>query len=387
MKKYTLFDKVSAFIPYLLVFIASLYSPMDPDLGWHLKYGEYFWQHGSLLRDNTFSTMMPNFHWANTSWLTDIISYAAYHLGGFFGLTLLGAVVVTGTFYFLTKAFKVTLWQQTLVFPLVLYLEQPINAVSFRGQQLALFFLAVLFYLISLYKKNPRLLWLSVPLFLVWGAIDGEFLLGFALFGLWVILYLFKQVWEKTFKQGYKTTKAKNNISFYSKKALRALVEDKKEIILLVSLLIGSFAATFTNPFGYGIHLDALSHIGSPLLKDINEYLPFAYLSQEWWNEMIVGIILIFGLFILCFRGKFLELFPTLGGGLLLFILSLQIRRYAWPSYYLVFPLFAMMATFLKPDKKKVTQIASVVLLALMLAVAIWRHYPSKYISFSWDEY
>src|SRR6185312_3486924 len=96
----SLFDKIIEVLPYLIVFIYSLYRPADPDLGWHLKYGEYFWQHGAVLRDNTFSTMMTEFHWANTSWLTDIIGFLIYHFGGFLGLTIAGALIVTVTFYF-----------------------------------------------------------------------------------------------------------------------------------------------------------------------------------------------------------------------------------------------------------------------------------------------
>jgi len=77
------FQNLLPFVPYFIVFIASLYFPSDPDLGWHLKYGEYFFQHGSILRDNTFSTLMPQFHWANVSWGTDVLTYAAFMSGGF----------------------------------------------------------------------------------------------------------------------------------------------------------------------------------------------------------------------------------------------------------------------------------------------------------------
>src|SRR5579872_1531436 len=150
-----IFNSFLPILPYLIVFIYSLYQPSDPDLGWHLKYGEYFWQHGTVLRNNTFSTMMPDFHWANTSWLTDIIGYPIFHLGGLFGLSIAGASVVTITFYFFAKAFKLSLWQQTLVFPFVLYLEDPVNAISFRGQQIALLCAGVLFYLISRYEEKP----------------------------------------------------------------------------------------------------------------------------------------------------------------------------------------------------------------------------------------
>lgn len=381
-------NKILFVLPYLLVFILSLFHPSDPDLGWHLRYGEYFYQHGALLRDNTFSTMMPNFHWANTSWLTDIISYTVYHLGGLFGLSLLGALVVTVTFYFFAKAARMTLWEQTIVFPIMIYLEKPVNEISFRGQQAVLLFLGILFYLISLYEKKPKLLWLAVPLFWIWVDIDGEFLLGYALFVLWMCLYIIKKLWEKVIVFSSQKGKPQKWLGFSWKKLQQALSGEKKEIGLLFSTAIASLLVTFINPFGYGLHLDALSHIGSPLLKDIGEYLPFQMYSQGWWNEVLVGILLVFGLFILSFRGKFFQIFPLLGGGLLLYFLSLQTLRYAWPAYYLLFPLLAMTATFLKPDQKKVTKIAASVLLIIFFALAIWSRYPfTKYTNFGWDNY
>src|SRR6266404_1762749 len=383
-----LFDRIFLLLPYLIVFIYSLYTPADPDLGWHLKYGEYFWQHGKLLRDNTFSTMMPNFHWANTSWLTDIIAYTAYHLGGFLGLTVLAAVIVTLTFYFFAKAFSLTLWQQTIVFPFILYLEEPINAIAFRGQQLDLLLIGILFYLISMYEKKPRILWFTVLLFLFWVNIDGEFLLGYALFGLWVVLYIIKQVFREIFVDKQQKRKVNINFRYYLEKLKSAVIEEKKEILPLFVILVCCLIATFITPFGYNIFLSVLSFIGNPHLKDIGEYLPFAYLSQDWWNEIIVGIILVFGLFILGFRGIFLDLMPILGGGLLLFVLSLQIRRYAWPAYYLVFPLLAMTATFLKPDGKKTTKIATTILLLAFLIIVTWVRYPfTKFTNFNWSEY
>jgi len=373
--------KVTPFLPYLIVFIYSLYTPSDPDLGWHLKYGEYFWQHGTVLRDNTFSAMMPTYHWANTSWITDIIVYTAYHLGGLFGVTLLAAGVVALTFYFFSKAFSLTLWEQTLVFPFMLYLEDPINNISFRGQQIVFLFIGILFYLISFYEKKPKVLWFALPLFWVWAGIDGEFMLGFGLFAFWMALFVFNKLRIDFLSQ-------KKNKKTFFEKAKQILFTERKEIFFLLSVLITSFLITFVNPFFYRIHLEVLSYIGNPLLKDISEYLPFDMYSQQWWSEIVVGMILIFGMFILGFRGKFWTMFPVLGGGLILFILSLGIRRYAWPAYYLLIPLLAMTATFLKPDGKKLTKITTTITLLLLLGVVIWQRYPfSQYVQFNWDQY
>jgi hypothetical protein len=238
-------SKILLVLPYLVVFTFSLYQPSDPDLGWHLKYGQYFWQHGTLLRDNTFSTMMPNYHWANTSWLTDIISYTTYHLGGFLGLSLLGALIVTLTFYFFAKATKMTLWEQTIVFPLMLYLEEPVNAVSFRGQLVVLLFIGILFYLISLYEKKPKMLWFTLLLFWIWVNIDGEFLLGYVLFASWVGLYILKKLIEKVFFTHLLKGKTKKWWGFSFKKLQEAFIDERKEIVQLLSILILSFVVTF----------------------------------------------------------------------------------------------------------------------------------------------
>lgn len=380
-----LFNRVLSFLPYIFVFIFSIYPPSDPDLGWHLKYGEYFWQHGSLLRDNTFSTMMPDFHWANTSWLTDIISYTTFHGGGLFGLTLLGAAVVSLTFYFFAKASRMTLWEQTIVFPLILYLEDPVNAISFRGQQVVLLCIGILFYLLSLYEKKPKLLWLTIPLFWIWVDIDGEFLLGYALFVSWVLLYIVRKLLVLMFTDSDKKSPWWHTVLKNYKEAFK---RESKEIGTLCLLLLCCLAATFINPFGYGLHLDAISHIGNPLLKDIGEYLPFQMYSQGWWNEVLVGIILIFGLFILSFQGKFGKNIPILGGGLFLYFLSLAVLRYAWPAYYTLFPLLAMTATFLKPDGKQTTKYIACILLVIFIAIGIKTRSPiTNYVRFSWLGY
>lgn len=375
-------------LPYLAVFIFSLYQPSDPDLGWHLKYGEYFWQHGTILRDNTFSTMMPNYHWANISWLTDIIFYTAYHLGGFLGLTLLSAIVVALTLYFFAKASNLTYWEQAIVFPIVLYLEEPINVVSFRGQQLVLLFIGVLFYFISQYEKKPRMLWLTVPLFLVWASVDGEFVLGYALFGIWVLLFLLKKIVKHILANKEKMKTEKSSVPLFFEKCIDAFSSEKNEMLVLFGVMLASILVTLINPFGYSIHLDALRYIGSPLLKDIAEYLPFQYLSKEWWNQIAVSIVLFFGLFILAFRGKFWDTFPMLGGGLVLFLFSLGVRRFAWPSYYLLFPLLAMVASFLKPDGKKLTKNIATVILVLIIVIQGWQRFPfTQYSTYNWNTY
>lgn len=42
--------KWTKILPFLTIFIASFYPSVDLDLGWHLKYGEYFFKNGEILK-------------------------------------------------------------------------------------------------------------------------------------------------------------------------------------------------------------------------------------------------------------------------------------------------------------------------------------------------
>lgn len=361
-----LFGKFVSLLPYFLVFVASLYLPSDPDLGWHLKYGEYFFQHGTILRDNSFSTMMPDFHWANVSWGTDVIGYLAYALGGFLGLTILSAIIVTLTFFFFSKSANLSLWEQTLFFPLMLYLEQQLNSISFRGQQISMLFLGVLAYLISLYEKKPKIIYLTVPLFWIWVNLHGEFFLGLAFFAVWIAVIKIQKFF--TYKKDYK----------------KVLYEEKQ----LVIVFLLSFIATFINPFGFNIHLGVIDQIGTPLLKDIAEYLPFKLLSQQWWNQVVIAIFLGMSLIFYYFKENLTTKIPYLSGTILLYLLSFNVSRYAWPTYYLILPFIKPLAGIFKPDRQRTTAIVSFILLFCTLVIIWVDKYPfSQFSSYSWSAY
>src|SRR5438045_3844040 len=75
-RKDTILLKVANIFIYASVFIFSLTYPIDPDLGWELKYGEYFFKYHEVLKTNIFSALMPNYYWVNHSWGADALLYA-----------------------------------------------------------------------------------------------------------------------------------------------------------------------------------------------------------------------------------------------------------------------------------------------------------------------
>ncbi|MBI2022745.1 hypothetical protein HYS97_02770, partial [Candidatus Daviesbacteria bacterium] len=339
-------------LPFILVFIAAIYQPNDLDLGWHLKYGEYFFQHGTILKDNIFSTDMTDYKWPNTDWATDLITYAIFSKFGFLGLSFTGALVITLTFLFFSLAFKLSFWQKALIFPILLVLEKTFNLVSFRGQLLSVMFLGVMVYLITLFESGKRkALFLLPALFLIWGNINGQFALGLGVLGIWAFSHLLKVFVEK-------------------ERRFSSIIGDIKFLSLVV---VATLIATLINPFGTEIYRIIIVHFGDPQLKFIAEYLPFLENSPEWWSHIVVGILIGFGGLFLYFSDKIKDYISHLPGVVVLYGISFFVKRYVWSLYYLTIPFLKPVADFIKPDSEKMTKIVAsfIILIALGLIVLI----------------
>ena len=356
--KLRLVSLVLTFLLLLSIFIASLFSSQDPDLGWHLKYGEYFFQNNSILRGNTLSSLMPDFKWNNSSWATDLLTYLTFNNFGFLGLSVLAALVITATFFFIGKAAKLSLFERSIIFPILFYFVLPVNRVSFRGQLLSLLLIAIMFYVLSRFEqKNKRGLLLLIPLFAIWSNFHGEFILGLALFLIWVFVYSAKEIYLNF----------RNNISSFF----------KKEKFLFVSLL-GSIIAVIINPFGIGVYKESLGHFDNPLQQSIAEFLPLSNLSTDFWNLLIIGIVLTLGFVMLGTGRKNLDKAPFYFPSLVLFLFTFWIKRYAWPLYYSCAFLMQPVVKFFEPDNKRHSLIMSGVFTISFFLFAVYVKYPFK---------
>jgi hypothetical protein len=356
-----------SFLPFVFVFIASLFQPKDPDLGWHLRYGEYFFKHHQILRDNIFSTMMPNYHWANGSWGTDLITYLIYNHFGFLGLTIASALIVMLTFFFFSKAAKLNFLQQSIFFPVLVYLTYSMNNNSFRGQQITLLFLGILFFILSKYKPQSRIFILIPPLFLTWCNLHEEGFLGLTLLGLWTVFTLTRNILQN-YNQHQKITDI--------------------DIIHLPIILLLSIFATFINPFGLKIHLVALSHLGSPLLGNVNEYIPFAIYSIHWWSLIILTVLVLLGILYLFFQKKLLKNMPLWGIILILLLASFFIRRYVWPGYYLSFLFLGITMQEIKHYFKKYYLVLGLIISIISILYISYLKMPfDQFTNMSWQDY
>lgn len=357
-------------LPYLFVFLTSLYRPWDSDLGWHLKYGEYFFQHWAILRENIYSTEMAGYTWANTNWLTDIITYAIFSAGGFLGLTLASALIVTLTFWAFSRAFDLDLFQKAFIFPILAVLESPVNLISFRGQLISIFFLGLLFLFLEKLPGKKKLVFIPL-LFIIWVNTHGQFILGLGILG----LYLGFKILEQSISEDFR-------LSFVN---IPAAVKTNSTLFLVFTL---SLLAGVINPFGISTYKIALSHFNSPELKLIVEYLPIEDLTNDWWKQMVYGIMLFFGTLALIFSGRMKDNLSKTGIVSIFYLLAFLVRRYAWSMYYLGIPLLKPVADFLKPDSPKNAFRSATVLFIFYIAFTVYLKLPlDQFLTMDWQIY
>ena len=108
LKRSNLFLFILAFA-LLLVFSIHNFDSIGQDIGRHLKIGEIIWQTGEVPKTNLFSFTEPDFPFINHHWLSEVIFFGVFNLGGFTGLILLKAVLIFAAFLLLFLAVKIPL--------------------------------------------------------------------------------------------------------------------------------------------------------------------------------------------------------------------------------------------------------------------------------------
>ena len=87
-----------------LVIISFQFTPYaDYDLWWHLQLGDGMIETGRIYDLDTFSYTFGGKHQTSSEWLSDLIIAAAFKAGGMTGLSLLKAVIILLTLFFMFR--------------------------------------------------------------------------------------------------------------------------------------------------------------------------------------------------------------------------------------------------------------------------------------------
>lgn len=247
----------------LLIFLLFFLPPIDTDLGWHLRYGEYFLKTGSWLRENEFTYFLADYLWTNPFILYEIFIAVIYRLGGLVGLSLAYAgVMVTGFWLYSRIAPKLPLIN-LLTFLIIIGTSWHVFSLGIRAQIFSLLGVIILFWVVHKVLKTDSplllLLFLLPLLFSVWANTHGGFVLGLAVLGLAGVEAVIRM--------------CKPIPCLPARQAHRVWKPSYTSVLLVVSAPLSGVAALI-NPFGTDIYREALQHARYPLDNLIAEWVP-----------------------------------------------------------------------------------------------------------------
>jgi hypothetical protein len=351
--------------PLVCVFIYSLYNPSDTDLGWHLKYGEYFFSHLKPLKENIFSIEMPDYRWINSSWLTDVLSYSIYKLARFSGLTIAAAFIVVLIYFFSFAKTESSFFSKSLIYPIFLLLLTPLISVSFRGHLLSLLGVAIALYIYRVYPKNYKVFYILPLLFFLWSNLHGEFILGLYI----GLVFLFLEISRKIQISSFKKIK-----------------QSLQEIFVPLIFFVFSVASTLINPYGFEIYTETFKHLNDPMQKYIIEWLPFDFQSVLFLSLFVMTIAFIIS-FIFIVKDKKTDFYPNLIVTFTFLFMSYFVRRYAWVAYISSIPTMTYLTEKLKP-KSVYNQTKIGIFIFLAFYIYTLTTYPKRLLfHFNWTRY
>jgi len=173
----------------LLALVVMVFSQKieltSSDLGRHLENGKIIWQNNQVLFKNLYSYSEPNTPFINHHWLAGVIYYVTFLICGFKLLSLLNIFIMIAAF---VLAFKIA--QKKAGFYISALLALPVifllgERVEVRPEIFSYLFIVLTWFILerASERKNYRLLFWLIPLFLVWVNIHSYFLIGLILVG------------------------------------------------------------------------------------------------------------------------------------------------------------------------------------------------------------
>ncbi len=342
----------------LALFLSFLLSPVDTDLGWHLRYGQEIWVNQRLFRQNDLGFFLPHYQWVHSYSLYQLLTYFLFKAFNFPGLIFSSALLLSTSFYLTLKSSSSSPWRLSIFTPLLFILGWPVFNLGWRSQLFS--FLGVsLVYFLLLRKKSLSFSFLPLwfLLFFLWANLHGAFIFGLLLLSFYTLEQLF-----------LKNTRQRN---------------------MLFLIIFTCFIATLLNPFGLKIYVEIFRHSWYPLNQLIAEWVP----PNRHFFPLILALIIAPPLILLQKNekpGKTLHqknfIFLTLSW-LFFLTLSLKARRHL-PFLGLSSIYFLNQLLPISPVKTttKLNQFSPLLISSGLLLFIFWKLLHLSSLSVSWND-
>jgi hypothetical protein len=308
---------ISAII-LISVFLSQIFSAAygllkDCDTGYHIRAGEYILDNLLIPKHDMFSFLSPPISWTAHEWLSEVIMAAIHGIFGLTGTVIFFAILISFVFYLLFKilqSLKANIIIATIVIIFVIASSQ-MHWLA-RPHIFSMLFVLLWYFLLEAHQDNKKnIVYLQVPLMLLWVNMHAGFIIGFVLNA----IYLFGNMVELI-----SSPMSQKNIL-------------KKKAIFLGLITVACLIVSLVNPYGYEILIFPFKLVTEKfIMNNIAEYLSPNFHSV--WAIPFEAFLL-FALAVFAFSKERLNLVELLL--ILLFVhMSLYSARYI--------PLFSIMA-------------------------------------------
>jgi len=265
---------------FIFLFWSILAGPLssrplaDPDIGWHIRNGEWILATHSIPHTDPFSSTVQGHPWFAWEWLYDALLGILHHACGLNGVVWLCALLVASIFVILLQL----LLQNGTGLPLaivLMLLAEGAAAIHLYARPHIVTWLFSLLWLVALerweHPPAPRWLpWFFPVSIVLWVNLHGGWIFGLALLGTYTLA---------AFLQSLRTADP------------FARIRASNRARALGFILCGSVLATLANPYGWRLHVHIYRYLGDRYL--MNRIDEFQSPDFHGWAQRCFGTILL----------------------------------------------------------------------------------------------
>ncbi len=343
------------------LFIYNSFSYLDPDFGWHLRFGQIIWQTLSLPHDQIFIWPLAGKTWVDHEWLANVLLYILWAIGGYILVTIVFAITPVLTLFvinrYLFTNFIITIESRVITATLeTLAILAMLPHLGIRIQEVTLLATSILLITLvsSLTNRKKLIPWWLPVFFYFWACLHGGFFIGLVFLFFWIcseiLLYYFPSL------QKFGLLPLSKKILYYS--------------VIVCTL---SFIFTLLTPYGLSLYHFMFDYRDTFYQSHIQEWIsPFVFPFNYPQISLIILVVISFIGTVFSLRKK-IPLCIYIIIALLVYMAIKSVRHFpllmvAW--LILVFPFFIPELT--ERIKFTFNKAISLLLLFVLLSISIY---------------
>lgn len=343
-------DLIAEFIFFVIIFILSIAPLSNFDIWFHVKSGEIISKMG-IIHTDVFAYTTTGREWIPYEWLFQLITYYFSHFLGINSIiyltAALAAFLIFSVFIILRRIFDLSVW--TSLFLSFAFFVSTYEFIAPRPQIFAYpFFTLNLFFILLYFVKNKNLLWVTLPITLIWANLHGSIFLDVAFFGMYAGISL---------------------ISYFIHKDNNWL----KKFKVLSLYTIVTFILTILPPLGVTQYrlLWIFYENREVITTFIGEWAPLSA-DKTPFTFYLIEVIIIFSIFAYSIKKTGVSYLLRMAPFLLLTLSAFTATRNAFYGYVGMLMLLAFSISSLNFINKKIAKKYLILLLSIFLIFLVW---------------